>query len=121
LESWLERFDGTALLTLHAWAGGDEALRRLIDCFYDRVEADDLLTGFFPGGVSEEHRDHVAAWWSEVFGGPDRYTCELGGYESMLTTTGTWASHRRTGPEPVPAGVPGGRGVAGWSEGRAIV
>ena len=71
--------------TLHAWAGGDEALRRLIDCFYDRVEADDLLTGFFPGGVSEEHRDHVAAWWSEVFGGPDRYTRELGGYDAMLT------------------------------------
>ena len=29
-------------------------------------------------------RDHVAAWWSEVFGGPDRYTRELGGYEHML-------------------------------------
>lgn len=85
LESWLERLDSTAVPTLHAWAGGDEALRGLIDCFYDRVEADDLLTGFFPGGVSEEHRDHVAAWWSEVFGGPDRYTRELGGYEAMLT------------------------------------
>ena len=85
LKSWLERLDGTAVPTLHVWAGGDEALRRLIDCFYDRVEADELLTGFFPGGVSEEHRDHVAAWWSEVFGVPDRYTRELGGYEAMLT------------------------------------
>jgi len=85
LESWLERLDGTAVPTLHDWVGGDEAVRRLIDCFYDRVEADDLLTGFFPGGVSEEHRDHVAAWWSEVFGGPDRYTRELGGYAAMLT------------------------------------
>ena len=81
LKSWLERLDGTAVPTLHDWAGGDEALRRLIDCFYDRVEADELLTGFFPGGVSEEHRDHVAAWWSEVFGGPDRYTRELGRYD----------------------------------------
>ena len=70
--------------TLYEWAGGQSAVRRLIDSFYDRVEADDLLTGFFPGGVSEEHRDHVAAWWSEVFGGPDRYTRELGGYERML-------------------------------------
>jgi hemoglobin len=26
----------------------------------------------------------VAAWWSEVFGGPDTYTRELGGYERML-------------------------------------
>jgi hemoglobin len=70
--------------TLFAWAGGGEALRRLIDAFYDRVEADDLLASFFPGGVSEEHRSHVTAWWCEVFGGPARYTAELGGYPAML-------------------------------------
>jgi hemoglobin len=70
--------------TLFAWSGGGEALRRLIDAFYDRVEADDLLAAFFPGGVSEEHRSHVTAWWCEVFGGPARYTAELGGYPAML-------------------------------------
>jgi hemoglobin len=43
-----------------------------------------LLSPFFPGGVSEEHRRHVVAWWSEVFGGPSRYTEELGGYERMV-------------------------------------
>jgi hemoglobin len=59
-------------------------MRRFLDAFYDRVEEDDLLSPFFPGGVPEEHRDHVAAWWIEVFGGPARYTDELGGYESML-------------------------------------
>ena len=26
----------------------------------------------------------MIAWWSEVFGGPSRYTEELGGYERML-------------------------------------
>jgi hemoglobin len=71
--------------TLYEWAGGDEAFARLIDAFYDRVERDDLLAGFFPGGVSAEHRDHVTAWWREVFGGPARYTDELGGYERMLS------------------------------------
>jgi hemoglobin len=50
--------------SLYEWAGGGEALRRLIDAFYDRVEADDVLSQVFPGGVSEEHRDHVTAWWS---------------------------------------------------------
>jgi hemoglobin len=35
--------------------------------------------------VSAEHRDHVTAWWSEVFGGPTRYTDELGGYENMIS------------------------------------
>jgi hemoglobin len=69
--------------TLYEWAG-DGALERLIGAFYDRVEADDLLSGFLPKGVSAEHRDHVVAWWTEVFGGPARYTEELGGYEHML-------------------------------------
>jgi hemoglobin len=74
----------SATPSLFEWAGGATAIRRLMDAFYDRVERDDLLSGYFPGGVSEQHRDHVAAWWSEVFGGPARYTAELGGYEAMV-------------------------------------
>jgi hemoglobin len=70
--------------TLYEWAGGGDAIERLINAFYDRVEEDDLISPFFGGRVSAEHRDHVVAWWSEVFGGPDRYTRELGGYENML-------------------------------------
>ena len=72
------------LPTLYDWAGGDDAVRRLIDAFYDRVEQDDLLASFFPGGVSEVHRSHVAAWWAEVLGGPTTYTDEHGGYPAML-------------------------------------
>jgi len=34
--------------------------------------------------VSEAHRRNVTAWWSEVMGGPARYTEEHGGYEHML-------------------------------------
>lgn len=83
-----------AVPTLFDWAGGGAALRRMVDAFYDRVEHDDLLAGFFPGGVSEDHRAHVAAWWAEVFGGPSTYTDELGGYESML------AHHRGLGITP---------------------
>jgi hemoglobin len=70
--------------TLYKWAGGEAAFRRLMDAFYDRVEADDLLSSYFPGGVSERHRANVTAWWCEVFGGPARYTEEHGGYERML-------------------------------------
>lgn len=80
----MEEVTPPAAPTLFEWAGGTNAIRRLIDAFYDRVEHDDLLSPFFPGGVSEDHRVHVAAWWSEVFGGPARYTTELGGYEAML-------------------------------------
>ncbi|MDQ1417544.1 MAG: hemoglobin, partial [Acidimicrobiaceae bacterium] len=70
--------------TLYEWAGGRDAFDRMINAFYDRVEQDDLLSAFFPGGVHEEHRRNVAAWWSEVFGGPPAYTEQLGGYERML-------------------------------------
>jgi hemoglobin len=70
--------------TLFEWAGGGEAIGRLINAFYDRVEADALLSPFFPGGVSEHHRVHVVDWWSEVLGGPAVYTQQHGGYEAML-------------------------------------
>ena len=80
--------------TLYEWAGGADAFRRLIDAFYDRVERDDLLSPFFPGGVSEAHRAHVTAWWVEVFGGPSTYTHEHGGYPAML------AHHRDLGITP---------------------
>jgi hemoglobin len=70
--------------SLYEWAGGRDAFDRMINAFYDRVERDELLSPFFPGGVHTDHRRNVATWWSEVFGGPAAYTDELGGYERML-------------------------------------
>jgi hemoglobin len=78
------RHDVTAVPTLLAWAGGPDAIVRLINAFYDRLEREPTLSPLFPGGVTADHRDHVARWWIEVFGGPDDYTTELGGYENML-------------------------------------
>jgi hemoglobin len=70
--------------TLYEWAGGRAAIERMISCFYDRVETDDLLSPLFPGGVSAAHREHVTTWWCEVFDGPAAYTERLGGYPAML-------------------------------------
>jgi hemoglobin len=70
--------------TLFEWAGGRDAIAAMINAFYDRVERGDLLSPFFPGGVSPAHRQHVTDWWSEVFGGPAVYTEQRGGYETML-------------------------------------
>jgi hemoglobin len=87
----------TAPPTLYEWAGGRDALGRLINAFYDRVERDELLSPFFPGGVSIAHREHVADWWSEVFGGPSVYTDHHGGYDAMLAhhiDLGITAEHR---------------------------
>jgi hemoglobin len=86
--------NGGAPPTLFEWAGGTGAFERLINAFYDRVEDDELIAPLFGGKVSDEHRDHVVAWWSEVFGGPTRYTDELGGYEGMLS------KHRGLGITP---------------------
>jgi len=70
--------------TIYEWAGGRDAFRRWLDAFYDAVEADELLAPLFGGTVSEEHRDHVTTWWSEVMGGPAAYTEHHGGYEHVL-------------------------------------
>ncbi len=70
--------------TLYDWAGGREPIGRMLNAFYDRVEADELLAPVFDGAVSAAHREAVTAWWSEVFGGPADYTARHGGYENML-------------------------------------
>ena len=69
--------------SLYEWAGGRSAVTRLINAFYDRVQADELLRPLFPEGVGPTHRANVIAWWSEVLGGPAQYT-EMGGYPRML-------------------------------------
>ena len=79
-----EELDAPSVPSLHEWAGGDDAIRRLMDAFYDRVEQDELLSRYFPGGVGEQHRAHVTRWWIEVFGGAPTYSDELGGYDGML-------------------------------------
>lgn len=75
--------DPTTTPTLYEWAGGAPALRRLIEAFYDRVVADPLLEPVFRH-MSADHREHVAMWFGEVFGGPADYTA-LGGYPRMLS------------------------------------
>ncbi len=69
--------------TLYEWAGGYEALEALFQRFYDLVLADDVLYPLFKD-MDHDHPKHVAVWLSEVFGGPDSYTREHGGYENML-------------------------------------
>jgi hemoglobin len=70
--------------TIFSWAGGEAAFARWLGAFYDLVEQDDLLAPLFGGRVTTEHRKAVVAWWSEVMGGPARYTDDHGGYEHML-------------------------------------
>ena len=73
----------TDVPTLYEWAGGEPALLRLTQLFYERVREDPLLAPVF-AQMPHDHPQHVATWLGEVFGGPPRYTEEHGGYPHML-------------------------------------
>src|SRR5258706_16224823 len=63
--------------TLYEHAGGDEGLHRLEDLFYSKVLADPLLQPLFGEG-QPHHVEHLTWFTAESFGGPDRFTRELG-------------------------------------------
>ena len=63
--------------SLYEFAGGEGALHRLEDSFYSSVLKDPLLQPLFGDG-KPEHVDHLTAFTAESFGGPDRFTRELG-------------------------------------------
>jgi hemoglobin len=75
---------GASVPSMYDWAGGQQAFERLTDAFYREVLKDDLLEPLF-GHMHPEHPKFVAMWLAEVFGGPDRYTAERGGYPYMLS------------------------------------
>ena len=63
--------------TLYDRAGGGEGLHRLEELFYDKALADPVLETLFSGRVPT-HVDHLTWFTAESFGGPDRFTSELG-------------------------------------------
>ncbi|MER6794933.1 oxidoreductase, partial [Amycolatopsis mediterranei] len=69
--------------TLYEWAGGHEALVKLLTIFYGHVLEDPLLEPVFRG-MDPEHPKHVAGWLGEVFGGPPEYSASRGGHAHMI-------------------------------------
>jgi hemoglobin len=65
------------VVTLFEHAGGEAALHRLEQTFYDSVLADPLLRPLFGAGRAS-HVDHLTGFTAESFGGPDRFSRELG-------------------------------------------
>jgi hemoglobin len=61
-----------------------KAFERLTEAFYERVRQDELLGDLF-ANMPDEHPRHVAIWFAEVFGGPNAYTEEHGGYWHMVS------------------------------------
>jgi hemoglobin len=63
--------------TIYEHAGGDEAIHRLEEIFYDKVLEDPILRLVFTERMPT-HVDHLTWFTAESFGGPDRFTRELG-------------------------------------------
>jgi hemoglobin len=63
--------------SLYEHAGGEEALHRLEEIFYDKVLADPILKTLFTER-RPTHVDHLSWFTAEAFGGPTRFTKELG-------------------------------------------
>lgn len=74
---WLPLHYRAAMPTLFEHAGGEPALHRLEEAFYASVLVDPLLQPLFGNG-RPEHVDQLTAFTAESFGGPDRFTREVG-------------------------------------------
>jgi hemoglobin len=69
--------------TIYEHAGGDAGLRRLVEVFYASIFDDPILQPVFGHPVAT-HVDHLTAFLAEEFGGPTRYTDELGGFPAIV-------------------------------------
>jgi hemoglobin len=65
------------MTSLYEHAGGEAGLHRLEELFYAKVLADPLLQPLFGEG-QPHHVEHLTWFTAESFGGPDRFTRELG-------------------------------------------
>ena len=67
--------------TLFTWAGGGDAIGRLVRTFYGLTLEDDLLRPLFEH-MSDLHVHYVALWFGEILGGPPAYSDVHGAQES---------------------------------------
>lgn len=71
--------------SIYEAAGGQDAFLALAAAVTERCIEDPELNHAFSQGLSHNHNENLAAYWAEVFGGPDSYSRNLGGHTGMLT------------------------------------
>jgi hemoglobin len=69
--------------TIYEHAGGEAGLRRIVELFYSSIFEDPVLQPVFGHPVAT-HVDHLTAFLAEEFGGPTRYSDELGGFPAVV-------------------------------------
>ncbi len=62
-----------AAVSIYQAIGGRAAVTAAVGGFYERLLADPVLSGFFPGGVAPRHRAYLITVLGEALGGPERY------------------------------------------------
>jgi hemoglobin len=69
--------------SIYEYAEGEAGIRKIVEIFYTSIFGDPVLQPVFKHPVAT-HVDHLTAFFSEEFGGPARYTGELGGYDRIV-------------------------------------
>jgi hemoglobin len=69
--------------SIYEYAGGEDGIRKIVEIFYASIFEDPVLRPVFKRPIAT-HVDHLTAFLSEEFGGPMRYTDELGGFSRIV-------------------------------------
>jgi hemoglobin len=70
--------------SMYEFAGGEPAFLALAKAFHARCLADPVLEHPFSHPGNPEYVERLADYWSEVLGGPPRYSASHGGHSAML-------------------------------------
>ena len=70
--------------SLYEFAGGSAAIGALAAAHHERCVVEPEISHAFSHGTDPDHVAHLAAYLSEVFGGPDIYSRQLGGQPYMI-------------------------------------
>jgi len=62
-----------AAVNVYQAIGGRAAVAAAVEGLYERLLADPVLSGYFPGGVGARHRAYLITILGEALGGPERY------------------------------------------------
>lgn len=63
--------------TIYEQVGGEDTFRKLVDVFYDKIEADETLREIFPDDL-EPGREAQFLFLSQYWGGPQTYSHQRG-------------------------------------------
>lgn len=70
--------------TLYEAIGGAEGVLALAHAWHEQVMADELVAHAFSHGFHPQHTERLAAYWSEAWDGPPRYSEQYGSESSVV-------------------------------------